>query len=73
MSLGAFDMKPRAVSDSQKAQDEFKGESATMISEHGKEVLVAKDMIANHLDRGFILKTTPLKKNVKKVSKKNAE
>lgn len=66
MSLGAFDMKPRAVSDSQKVQNEFKGEAATMIRDDGKEVQVAKHMIANHLDRGFTLKTTPLKKNVKK-------
>lgn len=66
MSLGAFNLKPSGVSDSQKVQDEFKGEVATMIREDGKEITIDRSQIANHLERGFTLKTAPLKKNVKK-------
>ena len=65
MSLGAFDMKPKAVTDTQKIQDDFKGDVTTMVREDGKEVVVAKSAIANHLERGFTLKTSPLKKNIK--------
>lgn len=66
MSLGAFDLKPTAVSDAQKVQDDFKGEVATVVRDDGKEILIARTQIANHLERGFTLKTAPLKKNVKK-------
>lgn len=72
MSLGAYDLAPKRDSDSMETQKKITTPTVVVIRDDGKEIEIETKMLANHLDRGFKLKTVAetVKKAVKKVTKR---
>jgi len=53
---GIFGLTPKRKSEAKEAQDKVTSDAVVVVRDDGKEVLVTKEQVENHLNRGFKLK-----------------